>query len=190
MVDFFNRGNLSSSLRFGNYVSEMCDCTWMLRDIKRALGSAPSMCGRGTAAFTSSVDVKKLHKRGFTTGAFHNSRGRPWRWETRAGHTCGRIDVCLRQRVFLPGRNACSSATNRQRLLFSRQYPRSRCLAADTTDGAQNTCWPTASAAFQTPPSAVWEPDRSNSALRLWSLLHSLRQDKPLFQLWSWALWF
>lgn len=74
------------------------------------------MRGRGTAAFTSSVDVKKLHKRGFTTRTFHNSWMRARRFETWVGYTCGRVHSYVQLRV-------AETATNRQRLLSSRQYP-------------------------------------------------------------------
>lgn len=154
----------------------MSDGPWTLRKIKRALGRAPLKRGRGTAAFTSSVDVKKLHKRGFTTKAFHNSCARSLRFETRAGHTCGRVDHYIRQTVSPLDRYAWSSVVNRTRLLFTRQYPRSHCLATDTTDGSpQNTCLPTA---VNESTSAVWEPDSSNSAQRRSLLLHSLQEDK------------
>lgn len=72
---------------------------------------------------------------------------------------------------------------NRPRLLFSRQYPRSPASQRIQPTAPQNTCLPTVvnestSPVFQTPTSAVWKPDRSNSTQRRPSLFHSLREDK------------
>lgn len=167
----------------------MSDVTWTQRSTWNVHLAAPirGARGRGTAPRTSSVDVKKLHKRGFTTRAFHNSRERPRRLETRVGPTCGHRDI------FSPGE---SSLSPRKKRLVVGGKPSTPSLlqtipATDTTHGApkhmftdclkQVTRGWTPSAAFLTPTSAVWEPGRSDSAQRRSSRLHSLQEDKRFF---------